>query len=261
MTSRQQAKRLHLTTYIGATCNRGHESAERYVHNGACIQCAQALRQPRSEQDKATRRTWKAANRDKLAAERRRNRDKRAAVVTHYRAIREAQDERVRQALAWLRPLVDVIGEAALAFKQDTAMLRRQIALRESRRKAEEAKQLTPQQRSALTRRRKEARKQKDEAGYREYLRLKKQARIARERKGGKQPSHDERMRLLHEQAYVCAYCEAGQQLELDHKVAVLHGGSNAIWNRQYLCQQCNSRKGATSDDDYREAIGLPAVL
>lgn len=42
-----------------------------------------------------------------------------------------------------------------------------------------------------------------------------------------------------------CQICEAVDKLTIDHKLAVVNGGTNDIENLQLLCTSCNSRKGA----------------
>lgn len=43
-----------------------------------------------------------------------------------------------------------------------------------------------------------------------------------------------------------CVSCESQQNLEFDHVIPVVMGGSNTARNLQLLCEPCNRRKGAT---------------
>jgi len=42
---------------------------------------------------------------------------------------------------------------------------------------------------------------------------------------------------------YSCAECGAGEPLQRDHIIPVSKGGSNAFWNIQPLCGECNRGK------------------
>lgn len=44
-----------------------------------------------------------------------------------------------------------------------------------------------------------------------------------------------------------CQQCGSTQQLTLDHRVALAHGGDNSESNLSVLCHSCNARKGARS--------------
>lgn len=56
-----------------------------------------------------------------------------------------------------------------------------------------------------------------------------------------------------------CAYCDATVNLHLDHAIPLARGGSNWPWNLQWLCAHHNISKGARTDAEYRDIIGLPA--
>jgi len=43
---------------------------------------------------------------------------------------------------------------------------------------------------------------------------------------------------------FKCAQCGSGADLTLDHKVALINGGDNALSNLQILCRTCNGKKG-----------------
>ena len=68
---------------------------------------------------------------------------------------------------------------------------------------------------------------------------------------------------LYRNQRGKCMYC--GRNLDLadmhaDHKIPIDHGGSNSEKNLQMLCGPCNTRKGATTDGEFRrvyKSLGL----
>ena len=43
---------------------------------------------------------------------------------------------------------------------------------------------------------------------------------------------------------YACVLCGSFEQIAIDHKEAVVNGGTNKPSNLQTLCKSCNSRKG-----------------
>ncbi len=62
---------------------------------------------------------------------------------------------------------------------------------------------------------------------------------------------------------YRCVYC--GHQatlltlwiLEVDHKIPVSRGGSDALWNLQTTCASCNRDKGEKTDVEYRALLAM----
>ena len=48
-----------------------------------------------------------------------------------------------------------------------------------------------------------------------------------------------------------CAYCGDRSDLEMDHRVALSRGGSNAIENIVPACRSCNARKHRLSEDEF----------
>ena len=71
--------------------------------------------------------------------------------------------------------------------------------------------------------------------------------------------------RELHKkQAGKCMYCGRKTSIDLmdiDHKNPVAKGGSDQKRNLQLLCRSCNTRKGATTDRQFRtkfKSIGVP---
>lgn len=65
---------------------------------------------------------------------------------------------------------------------------------------------------------------------------------------------------ILEMQGRQCAYCDARNNLVIDHVIPIAHGGSNWPWNLQWLCKSHNSMKGTKSDAEVREALGLNTV-
>ena len=69
---------------------------------------------------------------------------------------------------------------------------------------------------------------------------------------------------LHREQKGKCMYCGRKPGIDLmdiDHKNPIAKGGSNAKRNLQLLCRSCNTRKGATTDRQFRskfKSIGVP---
>lgn len=53
------------------------------------------------------------------------------------------------------------------------------------------------------------------------------------------------RSEIFKRDGMICKFCEATENLTLDHIVSVLNGGENTPSNIQVLCQPCNSSKGS----------------
>ena len=81
----------------------------------------------------------------------------------------------------------------------------------------------------------------------------------------GAKPSRAELKRELHKaQGGKCMYCGRKPGIDLmdvDHKNPMAKGGSDQKRNLQVLCRSCNTRKGATTDRQFRskfKSIGVP---
>jgi hypothetical protein len=61
---------------------------------------------------------------------------------------------------------------------------------------------------------------------------------------GGEIPERVRR-EVFERAGYLCEFCLAESDLTIDHILAIVHGGTNAIENLRCLCRSCNSRKGA----------------
>lgn len=54
-----------------------------------------------------------------------------------------------------------------------------------------------------------------------------------------------------------CAMCHARAKTTLDHIIPVAKGGTHTLRNIQWLCQPCNSSKGAKPMEDFARSRGL----
>lgn len=50
-----------------------------------------------------------------------------------------------------------------------------------------------------------------------------------------------------------CLFCKSRYKLTVDHKLAIINGGSNKIENMQILCHSCNSKKGSKLNYTYND--------
>ncbi len=60
---------------------------------------------------------------------------------------------------------------------------------------------------------------------------------------------------LLAEWDYTCAYCHRSfppDKLTPDHRIPLVRGGKNALWNLLPACARCNSQKGVRTEAEYR---------
>jgi 5-methylcytosine-specific restriction endonuclease McrA len=77
-----------------------------------------------------------------------------------------------------------------------------------------------------------------------------------RARRNGAEGNHtlEETNRLLDEQGHKCNCCGialTASNKHLDHIYPLALGGTNYIWNLQWLCQFCNNSKSATHPDEW----------
>ena len=66
---------------------------------------------------------------------------------------------------------------------------------------------------------------------------------------------------LYDKQKGKCNYCGNKltiQYFHIDHKTPVARGGSDRITNLQLLCGPCNTRKGNSTDGEFRRKYKLP---
>lgn len=52
-----------------------------------------------------------------------------------------------------------------------------------------------------------------------------------------------------------CAYCGSDVQIEIDHRVPLMRGGSNLIDNILPACRRCNRRKHLMTEDEFRALL------
>lgn len=56
---------------------------------------------------------------------------------------------------------------------------------------------------------------------------------------------------------YRCAVCGNTERLHLDHKTPRERGGGDELSNLQWLCPSCHSRKTATTDGGFGNAMKM----
>ena len=61
------------------------------------------------------------------------------------------------------------------------------------------------------------------------------------------------RLAVYKADGYQCVVCKSNEDLEVDHIIPVIHGGTNARENLQTLCKPCNTSKGAKPMDEWME--------
>lgn len=62
----------------------------------------------------------------------------------------------------------------------------------------------------------------------------------------------------LRRQNFSCDYCErgfSGNEFEIDHKLPISRGGTNAFENLHFVCQECNHDKNSKTDEEYRAQL------
>lgn len=92
-----------------------------------------------------------------------------------------------------------------------------------------------------------------------EVLRAKSNAYRARVRHAEGRFTSAEWLRLVERYEGKCAYCGEGGPLEVDHRVPLSRGGTNAIDNLLPACRSCNGRKHQLTEAEYRARLGRDA--
>ncbi len=81
------------------------------------------------------------------------------------------------------------------------------------------------------------------------------QSQIRRSRKRGAEGSHTfvQLMELLAKQDFKCVGCDEllGENRTVDHIIPLSKGGTNWIFNLQWLCKSCNSCKHTRSQEEF----------
>lgn len=78
-------------------------------------------------------------------------------------------------------------------------------------------------------------------------------AKSSRHEHGCRRATHNYRKRIrpwkreavYRRDGYRCVTCGAGDELSIDHIVAIKDGGTNRLENLQTMCRSCNTEKGA----------------
>lgn len=245
------------TYSTGKPCKRGHPgiySTKRRV----CVHCdaedrASRVRNP--EHEKARHKAWREANPDKVREDKRawraqrseeqKQRDRAAA-----RRREKARTERRRKERERLRDQTNPGWRNALDTARFLAVLDADIrevnaARREMARIDKVLGYKTPKRR-AYERDKNKRRKHLYRAGQRNGATIA-QVNGIRARQGGR-----------------CAYCGAlptrGKPLHLDHKIPIARGGRHDLDNIQWLCAFHNMSKHAQTDEEYRQANGIPSI-
>lgn len=79
--------------------------------------------------------------------------------------------------------------------------------------------------------------------------------RIARIKGNGGSHTASDWAMLLGQYGARCGYCAAEGFLERDHRIPISRGGSNDISNIIPACRRCNLKKGALTENEFRELL------
>lgn len=263
--TRQQAIAQGLRTYQGPPCAQGHAGI-RSVSNSACVECQRiynkAYKQARAQSERERKAAWKAANPEKVKAERKRYR------ARHARLLADRNRDYIKR---------DPNG--TIHLRREALQFDREIAAHEraAQREATREHRLTKQKEKARTARANRtpveiaadkaqsraayrAKKEKDPEGLRLQHRLARSRRRAAARGVYASATQGEIRQLLQWQGGRCAYCGSHGPLHLDHKHPISKGGKHTALNLQWLCATCNMDKRATPDGEYRRLKGIPTA-
>lgn len=263
--TRQQAIAQGLRTYQGSPCAQGHTGI-RSVGNKACIECQRlynkAYRKDRADHERERRRAWKAANPEKVKAERERYR------ARHARLLADRNRDYIKRdpngTIRLRREANQFDGEIAAHERAAQREATREHRIAVEREKARTARaNRTPAEITAdkaQARAVYRAKKEKDPERLRLQHRLARAKRRAAARGVHTSATQGEIRQLLDWQGGRCAYCGSHGPLHLDHKHPISKGGKHTALNLQWLCATCNMAKRATPDGEYRRLMGIPTA-
>jgi 5-methylcytosine-specific restriction endonuclease McrA len=225
--------------FTGLPCRHGHV-AKRYVHNGACIECAsESTRKHRAEHPglhAESQRNWRKSNPEGARAQEQRYRERhpercRARAARKNREYCQKHPERVAQyRRKWREANPDVARACTKRWQAENPEKTKANAARWKRENPEKAKAI-----SAASRQSRRARKRAAEGRFTaaDVLALK-------TRQKGK-----------------CACCGKKRKLAVDHIVPLAKGGSNWPNNLQLLCTPCNASKSAKDPIAFMQEKGM----
>lgn len=248
---------LQIALVIGAKHYRGkacalHPSALRYVHNKACIECERikgALRKlANADTERERKKAWKAANPDRVAAEKARYAARHRAKITARAKAREATDPRALE-----RKRVSALAAQWRQYeRQEERRIAREKARAESEAKHREVHAMRyaasmlldmhgqPMTANGLRSRCKRGKHRAKALGCRVGL------------------TATDIKRIGDAQGWRCAHCGHRSSLTLDHIKPLALGGHHIGSNVQWLCWFHNKDKHAMAEDDYRRLRGIP---
>lgn len=245
--SRTDAKVKGLTHYFtGSPCKHGH-TEKRLVTNGACVTCLaineKKYRTNNRERYKENRRKietkYRQSHRDKLREKYRRNwhnasDDKRERHRIADKKWREANPEKVKERIdrwrsekpemdrakgkRWRDANPDKIRKKNKTYKTENSERLKPLAIARVKKWVKE----NPEKHTKLTNERR-ARKRNSEGSH----------------------TGEQLIELFDKQNWKCIGCDGDLRISksADHIFALAKGGSNWIWNIQWLCIPCNSCK------------------
>jgi 5-methylcytosine-specific restriction endonuclease McrA len=76
-----------------------------------------------------------------------------------------------------------------------------------------------------------------------------------RDASNGESLTSAEWLALLEHHGGRCAYCESDDNVEIDHRIPLIRGGSNTIENILPACRSCNRRKHRRTEEEFRELL------
>lgn len=243
--TRQEAKEKHLKRYFtGLPCKYGHR-AERITVNGCCLTCRIDIETKyRGANPEKFREKWR--NYERTASPERRL-AKQIANKKYETANREKVDARINK---WRAENPDKIAAYGKKWRDANPD---KVRKKNKAYRAENAEHLAP---IAIERTRHWRKNNPDKV--RENSRKSRHVRRTKENKADGSYTNDEIRDLLVKQNCQCASCSISllDGKELDHIFPISRGGSNWIYNLQWLCIPCNRRKRDRHPLEWLREIG-----